>query len=392
MNEMLELVKTTDGTGLAARNAPSGTNRLHMAYSATPGPATDYSYPDPVYVPGEKIPIPKSGAHTPAIKYVSAIARQNVTNLGGWTGWIPVPSVQPPPPPPPAVGLQTGIVTNGDNTFMDLKPKHNRSEYSLGTTAMGAKGAAEGFRVKGSLLQPLVTIPRGGMPAASSVGNSVKAWAGSGVKLVEIGNELNYSNKYGPSRSAGEAYGRIIKACCEALTPAGIGVLAIGEDGGEHNNAFLEGMLAAVPNLVDLLAKGKGGLTIHPYWGTGTYGAEKMDRMVAFWEKHGGNSLPIYATEWGIPSDNGVALTAGGKPTGQKATYQQAGEVITKDPGVLMAHAKGKLASLFLYQTHDQKAPHATTDREAYFGARKMDGSRKGYMSDAADSFLAASV
>ncbi len=385
---MLELVKTTDGTGLAARNAPSGTNRLHMAYSGTAGgPATDYSYPDPTYVAGEKIPIPKSGAHTPAIKYVSAIARQGLTNLGGWTGWIPVPEVAPPPPPPPSKGLQTGIVTNGDNTFMDLKPKHNRSEYGGGLSAIGAKGAAEGFRAKGSLLQPLLTIQRGGMPSPSSVANSAKAWIGSGIKLLEPGNELPYANKYGASRTAGEQYGRIIKACTEVLTPAGIGVLAIGEDGGEHSNVFLEGMLAAVPNLVDLIAKGHGGLTIHPYWGTGTYGAEKMDRMVAFWEKHGGNSLPIYATEWGIPSDNGVKFTSG-----QQATYQQAGEVITKDPGVLMAHAKGKLASLFLYQTHDQKAPHATTDREAYFGARKMDGSRKGYMSDAADSFLAASV
>jgi hypothetical protein len=279
-------------------------------------------------------------------------------------------------------------VTNGDNVVPSYyKPRVVREELSLSTSSTTAKADAAALAARGILLQPLLTFSTP-LPGTSTVQSGAAAWIGSGVKNVEAGNELDYSYKLGASTSAGEAYGRDVKAMAEVLTPHRIGVLAIGEDGGTNSTGFLDGMFTAVPNLAQYVA----GWTIHPYWGgccssTDTYGAAKTVRMVSALERHGELTKGFYATESGVPSDNGVAFSSG-----QRETYQEAADIIGKDPALLQKAAKGRYVQQLLYQSTDQRAPHSGTNREWYFGGRTNTGGLKGPMTSAFDSFLAMSV
>jgi hypothetical protein len=273
------------------------------------------------------------------------------------------------------------LVTNGNNAVpSQVKPKLVRSEYGMGSSITSN---AQKISEWGGLLQPLLSISTA-LPSPSTM-SGLASWAVPGVKNVELGNELSYGYKLGASKSAGEAYAHIVVAASEVLKPHGVGVLAIAEDGGTGSSAWTDGMFAAVPNLASYVA----GWTIHPYWGgtnaknTDNYGIPKLQRMVATLEKHGDTKVSIYATEWGVPSDNGVKFTSG-----QDATYAEAGEIISKHPAQLQSAAKGRLACLLLYQAYDQRAPKSGTEREWYFGFLTNTGGNKGEMTAKAEAFF----
>ena len=302
---------------------------------------------------------------------VQAIVAQG----GKLVKWDPLP-VKPPAPPAPPSSLQVGLVLNEDTTSALTK---------AGVAAVGAKLLRSGFissaaqitalqaAYPGVEIQPLI---ESAIPTPATAASYIDL-AVAGVELIEFLNETNYDPSLN-TKAGGETYGRSAATLAEALKPKGVGLLVQGSDAGSGHPSFLEGIFAAVPHIASLIA----GWTIHPYWGansatdagTDTWGVPMMQRMVAALEAHGDHTVPIYATEDGISSTNGGALSS--KPW--RLTYAEAATVIARRPAELQTAAKGRLAQWCCYCGHDLAAVGSSKAWEDFFGVVNSAGATKG--------------
>lgn len=384
------LALTADKTGVTVQSAPAGTAKVHWAVMKDLN-ATGVSYP------GES-PFPLTGVYRSPVAgspVIAAVAKDaNGVTLGNWSPRIATtPAVAPPPPPPPSSGARTGLVLNSDTTSgptltaVDLGARVARAEFVIGggTTALTTLVAALGKHA--CRVQPLAGF-ESRIPSAGEA-KGLAAWASvlPEGSVIEFGNETNYPNQLGASKALGEAYGHRAAEAAEACAGHGVGLIVQMSDAGSNSTGWIDGIFAAVP---DLLNRGVVGATIHPYFGAATidlpdaWGIPMLERMLKSLAGHGDTTLPVYATEWGCPSDNGNPVGS----SGVRRTYQQAAAIIAGHPAKLQTAAKGRMAQLLYYQAHDQNVTGAGTNKEWYFGALLSNGAPKGAVTPAVAAFL----
>ena len=233
----------------------------------------------------------------------------------------------------------------------------------------------------------LAAFEDGGIPSADQA-RGLGAWArefGPGgtfwqgrsdgayaSRYIEFGNETSYS--YQGTQNEGGQYALRARDAIEAIKAANprVGLLVQADDANINPSPWVRDMFNAVPNLGNLAA----GWTVHPY-GPRSRWEPKISNLINQTAAAGSPPLPIFATEYGISTDDGRTLSDNYEwPTNM--TYQQAADAILRDVPAMNARFPGRMAVLLWYFIRDHAAPGASSDREDYFGAIKEDRSDKG--------------
>ena len=200
------------------------------------------------------------------------------------------------------------------------------------------------------------------------------------ITNIEFGNETSYSYQYRHSTtwsssaelsSRARSYALRAKDASTALRGTGVGLLVQAEDGDAKSSVWVDAMFTAVPDLASRVS----GWTIHPY---GDGGFAKIDRMIAqLAAKKASNSIPIFITEWGLATVDGRTLSNNyGYPTNM--TYAEAAATLRSVMARWQSAYGSRIAQVIYYMLTDLEPPGSTNEGEQFFGALKVDGSRKG--------------
>lgn len=337
---------------------------------------------------------------------------QSITYPAGASTPVAAPVATAPASP---TGFAPGVVSSSDplgdlSKMQLLGAKHVRVEFAIGTAPSAMAATVDSYARAGVQLLllagfagrvPTDTEARNLGTWAAAFGPGGSFWAGKGyaastaVTQIEFGNESSYAYQYpqisGDSNWAnttfykGIAQGYALRAkdasiAIKAANP-NVGMLAIDDVPGNWPT-WMDAAFAAVPNLGDYVA----GWTVHPYgpnWGT------HIDDSISQARAHGApDSIPVVATEFGFSSDNGRCLSDN-YGWNSCMSYDSAGSSLTSSLSSMRSKYGSRLGGVYLYQVHDLANAGATNDREAYFGLLKIDGSSKGSLTTAAQSYLA---
>jgi hypothetical protein len=318
-----------------------------------------------------------------------------------------------PAPPAPqgqgAPGFTVGTVSGPGPVWElglmpSLHPRMVRFEVSIDKPASELASQIGGLAAKGT--EAIVMASFYGRIPSSTEAQNLASWAkayGPGgtfwkgrsdgayaMRYIEFGNETNDSYQFNcgagcPNyKPRAQQYATRAKEAAQAIAAANPGtkLLAIGGDGNCHCSDWVDGMFSAVPDL----NKWIGGWTLHPYGPKQRYGP-MLDQIVHDTTKHGDTTLPFFATEYGIATDNGRCLSKNYEwPT--CLTYSQAGANLIA--AVADIHARyPRLRALMIYNQRDQASPGASSDYENYFGLMQKSGAAKGAYTAAAEQLLA---
>jgi hypothetical protein len=213
------------------------------------------------------------------------------------------------------------------------------------------------------------------------------------VRQIEFGNETSYSYQYGDTWSdqsyedRAKLYATRLAQARVAVAATGrqVGLLAQADDGGTGSAAWVDGMFEAVPNLAQLVD----GWTVHPYGPRGVW-EPKLHRLIAQTAAHGAPAtIPIDITEYGLSTNNGLALTDNyGWPV-DLTFAQAASDLDSTVSGMRGDPAIGPRLRLFmLYSAYDLNASLGANARERFFGALTADLGDKGtYSAEARELF-----
>jgi hypothetical protein len=347
------------GDGAVAWEVPAGTARVHWAcLPSLVSPSSAARYFD--LAPGADF-VPPVGF--PAVDALAQDASGNP--IGGWAGRILILQA----------GISTGLVLNADVTSpvtkraVALGAHRIRVEFPIDSAPSAIQALQAAY--PGVTVQPLAGFP--GRIATRSEAAGLASWPG----VVEFGNETNYQvpNTFVNGKLYGES--------AAAAIAAGARILVQGSDAGSGSGEWLSGVFAG------LGAARPVGWTIHPYPGgvdaaaTDGWGIPMMQRLVSGLESHGDFTTPIYATEWGVPTDNGRTLS-----DGKHYTFAEAALMTTQHVGALRTASRGRLAQLLVYCGHDLAATGTTTNREEFFGTLTLSGGPKGAYTTAVAALL----
>jgi hypothetical protein len=308
------------------------------------------------------------------------------------------PTAPQAPALPAPTGFTVGMVSGpaaaweaGLTDSANLHPKVVRVPFQIGTSVTSMQKQIEGLAAKGEQALLLAEFP-GRIPSTSEA-QSLAGWAkvyGPGgsfwqgrngalaVRDIEFGNETNMSYQFGGVSSGSsyiaraQSYGQRARDAADAIRAAnpGVGLLAIGDNGGSGTSQWVDGMFSAVPDLKNHIA----GWTTHPY-GPKSRWQPIMDKVVSDTAKHGDTTLPFFITEYGISTNNGVCLDSNYSwPTCM--TYQQAADGMRGAIADMKSRYGSRLAQMFIFEQRDMA--NDANGREANFGAIKSDGSPKG--------------
>lgn len=329
----------------------------------------------------------------------------------------PVPAPAPPPisPPPVASGDLTVGLVSGAGLVTDagfaaqLGASYVRVEFDINSSTSQIAPTIERYANSGARVLLLAgfygRIPSTGEAQnlaswARAFGPGGTFWAGRSdgalaVREIEFGNETNQSYQFGGCSwncsgyiPRAEGYARALETAQVAIDSSGgdsgVGLLAIGDDGGTGSANWVNGMFNAVPDLGSRIV----GWTTHAY-GPKSRWQPLVNRLISETQARGASSsLPIYVTEFGLASDNGGCLNNnyGWNPC---MTYSEAASVLHSDVNEFLATYGSRIQALMLYQVRDQQ-PGGTSDSEYYFGALTNDGASKGAYTTEVRSQLAA--
>jgi len=235
---------------------------------------------------------------------------------------------------------------------------------------------------------------------ASAFGPGGTFWKGknyaasTAITTIEFGNETNNPWQYlgtTPSNWANEPaflaraeeYARLLKAAQIAISQAGanVGLLGIADQYSGYTT-WVNAMFKAVPDLGQRVA----GWTVHPY---GPNWKTPIDTLIADTAAHGAPStVPIYATEWGVSTDNGRCLDDN-FGWNKCMSYQEAASVLSSTVGAMRARYGSRLRSVYIFQARDQQPTGASSNREYYFGALQSNQASKGAYTTEVQSLLA---
>jgi hypothetical protein len=329
----------------------------------------------------------------------------------------PTPEPNPTPLPTPVIPTSTtmGLVSNADPVqeaprAAEVGAKVMRVEVPINTPVSQMESMVGALAHNGVRALLLAGFP-GRIPSAAEAQN-LATWAhafGPGgtfwanrsdgalaVQDIEFGNETNQGYQFNGCTwncseyiPRAEAYARDIKTAQIAIDAsggdAGVGILAIGDDGGTGSENWITGMFNAVPDLGSRIA----GWTVHAYSVKSNW--EKMINHTIQWtQAHGAPStLPIYVTEFGFSSDNGRCLNYN-FGWGTCLTYQQAANDLTSDVSEFLGTYGSRIAELLIYQVTDQRVTGTSGETEGYFGVFQTNGSAKGPYTEAVRNLMSA--
>ena len=325
-------------------------------------------------------------------------------------------TVAPPAPRPlviPTVkGFQPGLVGTADHGRSAIAAKRLgadivRLEFAIGTPAPALRASVAALANQGA--QALLLAGFDGRMPTEAEARNLAGWAaefGPGgsfwngrsdghlaVRQIEFGNETSYSHQFGdtysnPSyRARAQLYGTRFAQAKFAIGATGrqVGLLAQADDGGTGSAAWVDGMFDAVPNLGQLVD----GWTVHPYGPRGVW-EPKLRRLIGQTAANGApGTIPIDITEYGLSSNNGLALTDNyGWPV--NLTFAQAASALeTTLAGMRADPAIGPRLRLFMvYSAYDLNASLGPNERERFFGALTADlGDKGAYSAEARELF-----
>ena len=316
------------------------------------------------------------------------------------------PAAQTPGAPGFTVGMVSGPAPAWEANLMpSLHPRMVRFEQSIDTPASKLAENVGGMAARGTEVIIMASF-YGRIPSTSEAQN-LASWAkayGPGgtywkdhpggqnaVRYIEFGNETNQSYQFncGPGCSGYKAraqqYALRARDAAQAMNAANPNtkLLAIGEDGNCQCSDWVDGMFSAVPDL----NKWIGGWTLHPYGPKQRYGP-LFSQIMKDTAKHGDTTLPFFATEYGISTDNGRCVSKNYEwPL--CLTYAQAGANLVASVGDMHA-SYPRLRAIMIYNQRDGAKSGSTTSYEGYFGAMQNSGAPKGAYTTAVQSLLAA--
>jgi hypothetical protein len=317
----------------------------------------------------------------------------------------------------PRAGFEQGLVSGSAITWQlpfmqSLGTKHVRMEFDINTSVATMTPIVAGYAKAG--IKPLLLATFNGRTPTDAEARNLASWAtafgpngtarqadwaaGTAVTEIEYGNETSQPWQYPsinsdpnwPSSTAyaalAQAYAKTFKTAAVGVKAAnsGVGLLAIA-DVPARWASWTDNMYKAVPDLASYVK----GWTIHPY-GPGWQLA--IDDALAKAAQHGAaNDIPVYITEFGFATDNGRCLSDN-YGWDKCMSYDAAASTLKSTIGAMKARYASRLAALYLYSASDLSNSGATTDREAYFGALKLDRTTKGSYTTEVKAELAASA
>jgi hypothetical protein len=311
------------------------------------------------------------------------------------------------------MGVVAGSALTYERPFIQKLGAHTaRMEFEIGTPAAQMAPTIEAYARAG--IKPLLLASFNGTLPTVAQAQNLASWAaafgpggtlwqgksfpaGTAVTDIEFGNETSYAYQYADTSKASnwyalssyasraQTYALRFKDAQVAIDTSNskVGLLAQADDGDSGSSAWVDNMFAAVPDLATRVA----GWTIHPY---GPHWQTKIDKLISSTTAQGAPAtIPIYATEWGLATDNGRCLSDNyGWNTCM--TYGEASTALSSTVSAMKARYGTRLAALYLYQAHDQAASGTSTDRESYFGALQSNEAPKGDFTTTVQSLLTA--
>lgn len=361
---------------------------------------------------------PASGAGKKTRNPAPATATPTTTSTTVTQTTAPAPATAPATSPAPSSGAFQFGINSGSALQWELgfiKPlgaKHVRAEFPIGTTVATMAPTIEAYAKAG--VQPLLLAGFHGRLATADEIANVATWAAAfgpngtfwvgksypasvQVSDIEFGNEVNNPWFYndGSSRASdwykdpiflqrARDYARTVRDASLAVKGAnpGVGLLAVGDEYAGYTT-WIDAMFQAVPDLGRYVT----GWTVHPY---GPQWHVTMDAMITATRAHGAPDLPLYATEWGISTDDGRCLTDN-FGWDKCMSYASAATALNGAVSGMRAKYGSRLAAIYLYSSRDLSASGADNDREHFFGAVRSDGTSKGAYTDEVKAQFAAS-
>jgi hypothetical protein len=327
----------------------------------------------------------------------------------------PEPTPEPTPTPTPEgtgtiVGLVSGagLVTDA-GLAGQLGASYVRVEFDITTPVAQIQPTIERYANSGARVLLMAGF-YGRIPSSAEAQNLATwahafgpggtFWAGRSdgslaVGQIEFGNETNQSYQFnGCSWNCSEYipraenYAKALKTAQIAIDGAGgdsgVGLLAIGDDGGTGSENWVSGMFNAVPDLGSRIV----GWSAHSY-GPQSHWGPQLNHLISWTQAHGAPStLPIYITEFGFSSANGSCLN-NNYGWNLCMSYEEAASKLHEDVNDFLDTYGSRIHALMLYQVRDQQ-PLGTTNSEYYFGALTSTGGTKGAYTTEVRSLLAS--
>jgi hypothetical protein len=309
------------------------------------------------------------------------------------------------------MGVVAGSSLPYELSFIQQLGAHTaRMEFSINTPVSQMEPVIDAYARAG--IRPLLLAGFNARIPSTAEAQNLAAWAaafgpngsfwrgksypaGTVVTDIEFGNETNNPWQYlGTTPSdwyvepaflqRAENYALRFKDAQIAIKQANpnVGLLAIADQYSGYTT-WVNAMFKAVPDLGQRVA----GWTVHPY---GPKWQIPIDTLIADTQALGAPStVPIWATEWGLSSDNGRCLTDNFN-WNPCMTYAEAAGALGSTVTAMRARYGSRLRALYLFQAHDQRASGAENNREYYFGALQSNGATKGPYTTEVQSLLAA--
>jgi hypothetical protein len=333
----------------------------------------------------------------------------------------PAASASPPTSPPPApvssgpfeMGLVAGSAIAYELPYIQQLGAHTaRMEFSIDTPVSQMESIVGAYAQAG--VRPLLLAGFEGRLPNTAEAQNLASWAAAfgpggtfwqgksypasaAVTDIEFGNETSYSYQYPETSSASDWYAlpsyaaraqtyalrfKDAETSIQAANP-NVGLLAQADDGGSGTPTWVNNMFAAVPDLAGRVA----GWTVHPY---GPHWEATINRLVSSTQAAGAPStIPIYATEWGLSSDNGRCVEEN-FGFNKCMSYGEAASTLESSIAAMRAKYGSRLRDVYLFQARDQQSSGSSTEREAYCGALQTNQATKGVYTSAVQGLLSS--
>ncbi|HEY7960758.1 MAG TPA: carbohydrate-binding domain-containing protein [Solirubrobacteraceae bacterium] len=381
-NLRLEVVTITV-TPPAPKPEPAPAPTETTPTTTTPAPTTTETTPTPPPTTTETTPTPTTPETTPPLAPESS-----GTTIGMVSG--------------------AGLVTDS-HLAGQLGASYVRVEFDITTAPSQIQPTIERYAANGARVLLMAGF-YGRIPSSAEAQNLATwahafgpggtFWAGRSdgnlaVRQIEFGNETNQSYQFnGCSWNCpeyiprAENYARALKTAQVAIGSssgdAGVGLLAIADDGGTGSANWVNGMFHAVPDLGSRVV----GWTAHSY-GPQSHWQMQLNHLISWTQADGAPStVPIYITEFGFSSANGTCLN-NNYGWNLCMTYDEAASRLHEDVGAFLNTYGSRIRALMIYQVRDQQ-PLGTTNSEYYFGALTSTGGEKGAYTTEVRSLLAS--
>lgn len=324
---------------------------------------------------------------------------------------------QPQPAPVSSGPFEMGVVAGSAIEYelpyiQELGAHTARMEFSINTPVSQMESIIGAYAQAG--VRPLLLAGFEGRIPSTPEAQNLASWAAAfgpggtfwqgksypasaAVTDIEFGNETSYSYQFAETSSASNWYAlpsyaaraqnyalrfKDAETAIQASNP-NVGLLAQADDGGSGTPTWVNNMFAAVPDLASRVA----GWTVHPY---GPQWEATINRLVSSTKAAGAPStIPIYATEFGISSDNGRCLQEN-FGFNKCMTYSEAASTLESSISAMRAKYGSRLRDVYLFQARDQQPTGSSTEREGYCGALQTNQATKGAYTTTVENLLSS--